>query len=160
LHIALDAKSQEIVAAELSPDDVGDISALPDLLDQIEGSVGSVTADGAYDGETVYDEILQRHPEADVIIPPRSTAVTSDTGATQRDEHLRMIEKHGRIGWQRRSGYCRRSLVETAMFRYKTVIGRRLHARTLPNQKTEAKIGCNVLNRMTRLGMPVSVRIC
>jgi hypothetical protein len=129
------------------------------LLDQIEGSVGSVTADGAYDGETVYDEILQRHPEADVIIPPRSTAVASDTGATQRDEHLRMIEKHGRIGWQRRSGYCRRSLVETAMFRYKTVIGRRLHARTLPNQKTEAKIGCNVLNRMTRLGMPASVRI-
>jgi hypothetical protein len=108
-----------------------------------------VTADGAYDSETVYDEILQRHPEAVVIIPPRSTAVASDTGATQRDEHLRMIEKHGRIGWQRRSGYCRRSLVETAMFRYKTVIGRRLHARTLPNQKTEAKIGCNVLNRVS-----------
>jgi hypothetical protein len=93
LHIALDAKSQEIVAAEISPDDVGDISALPDLLDQIEGSVGSVTADGAYDGETVYDEILQRHPEAVVIIPPRSTAVASDTGATQRDEHLRLIGK-------------------------------------------------------------------
>jgi hypothetical protein len=45
------------------------------------------------------------------------------------------------------------------MFRYKTIIGRRLHARTLPNQRTEAKIGCNVLNRMTALGMPASVRI-
>ncbi len=43
--------------------------------------------------------------------------------------------------------------------RYKTIIGRRLHARTLPNQKTEAKIGCNVLNRMTSLGMPISIRI-
>ena len=70
-----------------------------------------------------------------------------------------MIGKHGRIGWQRSSGYNRRSLVETAVYRYKTIIGRRLHARTLPNQQTEAKIGCNVLNRMTRLGMPVSVRI-
>jgi hypothetical protein len=63
------------------------------------------------------------------------------------------------IGWQRRSGYGRRSLVETAMYRYKTIIGRRLHARTLPNQRTEAKIACYALNRMTSLGMPISVRI-
>jgi len=125
----------------------------------IEGSVGSVTADGAYDGDVVYDAVLRRHPAACVIIPPRATAVVSDTGTTQRDEHLRTIAEHGRLGWQRRSGYSRRSLVETAMYRYKTIIGRRLHARTLPNQKTEAKLGCNVLNRMTNLGMPVSVRI-
>ena len=65
----------------------------------------------------------------------------------------------GRMSWQRSSGYNRRSLVETAMFRYKTIIGRRLHARILPNQRTEAKLGCNVLNRMTGLGMPVSARI-
>jgi hypothetical protein len=63
------------------------------------------------------------------------------------------------MNWQRRSGYNRRSLVETAMYRYKTVVGRRLRARTLPNQRTEAKIGCNVLNRLTTLGMPATVRI-
>ncbi len=51
------------------------------------------------------------------------------------------------------------SLAETAMSRYKTVIGRGLRARTLPAQKTEARVGCSVLNRMTRLGMPVSQRI-
>ena len=47
----------------------------------------------------------------------------------------------------------------TAVFRYKTIIGRRLQARTMPNQRTETKIGCTVLNRMTRLGMPVSIQI-
>jgi hypothetical protein len=57
------------------------------------------------------------------------------------------------MSWQRSSGYNRRSLVETAIFRYKTVIGRRLHAR---NQRTEAKVARNVLNRMTGLGMPDS----
>ena len=149
LHLAVDADTQEIAAVELTPDDVGDVSALPDLLDQIEGPVGAVTADGAYDGDTVYDNVLQRHPAARVIIPPRSTAVLSQAGTTQRDDHLRTVEDHGRIGWQRRSGYGRRSLVETAMYRYKTIIGRRLHARTLPNQKAEAKIACTVLNRMT-----------
>ncbi len=115
--------------------------------------------DGAYDGEVVYDAVANRHPDAEVIIPPRATAVANEITTTQRDRHIAMIEKHGRMGWQRRSGYNRRSLVETAVDRYKTIIGRRLQARTLPNQRTEAKIGCNLLNRMTSVGMPVSARI-
>jgi hypothetical protein len=45
------------------------------------------------------------------------------------------------------------------MFRYKTIIGRRLPVRTLPDQRTEAKIGRNVFNWMTALGMPASARI-
>jgi hypothetical protein len=159
LHLAIDANSHEIVAVELTSDEVGDVTAVPDLLDQIDGSVASVTGDGAYDADVVYDEITRRHPEADVIIPPRATAVMTESGTTRRDAHLRTIERHGRMGWQRRSGYCRRSLVETAMFRYKIIIGRRPHARSLLNQKTEARIGCAVLNRMTNLGMPISTRI-
>jgi hypothetical protein len=50
-------------------------------------------------------------------------------------------------------------LVETAMFRYKTVIGRRLQARTPSNQRTEAKAGADVFNWMTGLGRPISARI-
>src|SRR3954468_21409009 len=52
----------------------------------------------------------------------------------------------GRLGWQTAVGYGRRAFGETAMFRYKTVIGRGLRARTLPAQKTEARVGCAVLN--------------
>jgi Transposase DDE domain len=152
-------ETQEIIAVDLTADDVGGgVSALPDLLDQIEDPVSAVTADGVYDGGPIYDEVLQRHSGARVIIPPRATAVLSEAGTTQRGDHLRSIKTHGRIGWQRRSGYGRRSLVATAMYRYKTIIGRR-HARTLPNQRTEAKIACNALNKMTHLGMPISVRI-
>jgi transposase len=159
LHLGVDAGTHKIVASELTPDDVGDVCELPELLDQIDADVASMTADGAYDGETAYDAVAERHPEAAVIIPPRITAVLNETTTTQRDGHLAAIAQHGRIGWQRSSGYNRRSLVETAVYRYKTIIGRRLHARTLPNQRAEAKIGCNALNRMTKLGMPVSVRI-
>ena len=70
-----------------------------------------------------------------------------------------MIRDKGRMGWQKAVGYGRRSLGETAVFRYKTIIGRSLRARTLSSQKTEAQVACSVLNRMTRLGMPVSQRI-
>jgi len=159
LHLGVDAGTHEIVAVELTPDDVGDLSELSGLLDQIDADVTSLTADGAYDGETVYDAVADRYPEAEIIIPPRATAVPNEITTTQRDRHIATIEKHGRMGWQRRSGYNRRSLVETAVYRYKTIINRRLQARTLPNQRTEARIGCSVLNRMTHLGMPTSVRI-
>ena len=96
-----------------------------------------------------------------MVVPPRASAVpspTAGTAPTQRDRHLRMIRDKGRMGWQKAVGYGRRSLGETAVFRPKAIIGRRLRARTLPGQKTEAKVGCSVLNRMTRLGMPVSQR--
>jgi len=77
---------------------------------------------------------------------------------TQRDGHIQTIRDKGRMAWQKTVGYGRRSHAETAMFRYKVLIGSSLRARTLPAQKTEAKAGCLVLNRMTRLGMPVSHR--
>ena len=159
LHLGVDADTHEIVAVELTPDDVGDVSELPGLLDQIDTEIASLTADGAYDGEVIYRAAANRHPDAEIIIPPRATAVPNETTTTQRDGHIATIEKHGRMGWQRRSGYNRRSLVETAVYRYKTIIGRRLQARILPQQRTEAKIGCNVLNQMTNLGMPASARI-
>ncbi len=58
-----------------------------------------------------------------------------------------MIQTKGRLGWQKAAGYGRRSHAETAMFRYKAIIGSHLRARTLPAQKTEAKAACSVLNR-------------
>ena len=63
------------------------------------------------------------------------------------------------MGWQKAVSYGKRSLVETAMFRYKTLMGPKLRARTLATQKTEARIACSVINRMTHLGMPMSQRV-
>ena len=80
-----------------------------------------MTADGAYDAEAVYDAVAERHPEAAVIIPPRATAVPNESAATQRDRHIVETEEHGRLGWQRRSGCSRRSLLETTVYRYKTI---------------------------------------
>jgi transposase len=132
------------------------------LLDQIAGDIASVTADGAYDGDPVYQAVADRAAEAAAIIPPRSTAKPSAQAGqapTQRDRHIQTIAQRGRRGWQRATGYGRRSLGETAMFRYKTLIGRRLRARNLAGQKAEARMGCAVINRMTRLGRPISCRV-
>ena len=64
-----------------------------------------------------------------------------------------------RIGWQAATRYGKRALVETAFYRYKVLIGQSLQARTLSDQKGEARIACAVINRMTSLGMPVSRKV-
>ena len=93
-------------------------------------------------------------------IPPAEAEAsdTTETAPTQHDRHIRMIKERGRLGWQRAVDYGRRSLGEVASLRCTTLIGRSLHARTLPRQKTEAKVACKVINIMTGLGMPVSRR--
>ena len=77
---------------------------------------------------------------------------------TQRDRHLAMIAKQGRLSWQATTGYGQRSLVETTMGRYKALIGPRLRARGFAAQQTEAAVGVAVLNRMLATGRPDSVR--
>ena len=81
------------------------------------------------------------------------------TGRTQRDRHIETLVRQGRIAWQRITGYNLRNYVELAMQRDKRIFGNALKARALPQQKTEAWISASALNRMTNLGMPVSVKI-
>src|SRR5271169_229341 len=97
LHLGVDADTHEIFAVELTADDVGDVSEMPALLEEIDADVASLAADGAYDGEAVYNAVAERHPEAVVIIPPRATAVSNESTTTQRDRHIAEIEEHGRM---------------------------------------------------------------
>ena len=158
LHLGLDLNSGEIVCSELTTQDVGDPTALPDMLGQIDGQVEQFTADGAYDGEPSYALLAARFgPMVTVTIPPPKNAVMSPDAAkapTARDCHIVEIASHGRMAWQKATGYNQRSRGETLMGRWKAVIGPKLKARGFENQRTEAKIGVRVLNRMTGLGRP------
>jgi hypothetical protein len=162
LHLATDADTGHIVVSALTDKEADDGSQVGALLDQVDGPVASFAGDGAYDRDDVYAEVAARHPDADVVVPPRSTAVPSDTAETaptQRDAHLRCIAERGRMGWQRASGYGRRALVEADISRWKRVIGDGLRPQTDGRQATEVAIAAEVLNRMLELGRPNYVRI-
>jgi hypothetical protein len=64
----------------------------------------------------------------------------------------------GRIGWQKASGYTKRSRVEAAIGRYKQVIGDGLRFHNDGRRTTEVAVAVHALNRMTELGRPISVR--
>src|SRR3954449_4093693 len=162
LHIGMDAETGQIVAAALTTNAVDDGAQVGPLLDQMTASVASFTADGAYDQEGVAAAVADRHPEALVIVPPRSTAVPSETAATaptQRDRHLQCIAEHGRAAWQKASGYTIRARVEATIGRFKQVIGDGLRCRTDQRRATEVDVAVHTLNRMLELGRPGSVRI-
>jgi transposase len=162
LHLAVDAETGEIVAHVLTDKDGGDISQVSDLLATVEGPIASVIADGAYDGDAVYQEAAARQhdPPIDVVIPPRSSSVvtTEADDQTIRDRHVRLIAEKGRMAWQKATGYGRRSLVETATGRYKHIVGPTLRARSIDGQGGEVAIAVQVLNRMIRNAKPISVR--
>ena len=127
----------------------------------MRGPVASFTADGAYDWDSVYDEVTARHPEAALVVPPRSNAVpsgTAETAPTQRDRHLQLLQERGRMAWQAASGYNWRAVVEADVSRFKRVIGDRLRSRTDRRRATEVAIAVGVLNRMLDLGPPEYVR--
>jgi len=162
LHIGMDAETGQIVAAALTTNDVDDGAQVGPLLDQVMAPVASFTADGAYDQEGVAAAVAARHPEAAVIVPPRSTAVPSETAKTaptQRDRHLQCIAEHGRAAWQKASGYTTRARVEATIGRFKQVIGDGLRSRTDQRRVIEVEVAAHALNRMLELGRPESVRI-
>ena len=162
LHLATDADTGRIVASVLTGHDADDGGQVGPLLERVDGPVASLTADGAYDRDDVHAEIMARHPEAEIIVPPRSSAVPSAsarTAPTARDRHLQTIAERGRMGWQRTSGYNWRALVEADVSRWKRVIGDGLRSQTDGRQATEVAIAAEVLNRMLDLGRPEYVRI-
>jgi len=156
LHLGVDEATGEILAAVVSTNNVSDDEAFGELMDSVEGEIEAVSADGAYDKRKCYDAIAERGAQAH--IPPREDAQYWEAeGETHaRNQVLQRIEAVGRTEWKRESGYHRRSLAETMMFRFKTIFGNTCSRRTFNNQAAELLLACAALNRMTHLGMPDS----
>ena len=160
LHLAVDANTQEVVAVELTSNAVGDSEVLPDLLDQMvnDEAIAAVSADGAYDTKECHQAIKARGAEA--IIPPREGAVEWEPIEGEvhpRTAILRLCNEQGKAEWKKSSGYHLRSLAETAMFRFKCLFSGNLKNRRFDSQTTEAYCRTVAMNKMTFLGMPVSV---
>jgi len=161
LHVGANPDNGEIQVAVLTGNSTSDDAVVKEMLAQIEQTLLSCAADGAYDKRKVYDALDEHSPAVEILIPPRKNAHIWQHGNSKeerlkRDENLRYIRKYGRQQWKQDSGYHIRSLAETIMFRLKTIFGDKLSARLLETQTTQALIRCLALNRMTHLGMPES----
>jgi hypothetical protein len=153
LHLMLDHRTHEVVSLSMTDKDVLDRSEVEGLLTQVEGQVREVLGDGAYDFSACHRAIRVRGARA--VIPPKKGArVRGKPELRDRDQAVIRAREAGLEVWKKESGYHRRSLVETAMMRLKTIFSDKLKAREWKRQETELRLRCALMNRMTQLGMP------
>lgn len=168
LHIGVDQSNGEILCAIGTGNNVADKQVLPLLLDKIEVPLGQVSGDSGYDAALCYQAIADLGARA-VIPPQRNARLWRDEPRwKQRNENLLRIrslatefedEEEGRKRWKKETNYHRRSLAETTMMRLKTIFGAHLTPRTQMAQDNELLLRCQILNKMTLLGMPRYLQI-
>jgi len=164
LHLGVDEKTGLIHAQVLTENGKGDGDAqqVEKMLEQVESPIDKFSGDGAYDTYEIWK--LLKEEKIEGIIPPQKNAIYwvdefDELLDLDRNKILEKIEKIGREQWKKASKYHRRSLSETAMGRFKTIFGSTLYSTIFEKQKTEAAIKIKCLNKMTRIGMPVSKKI-
>ncbi len=158
LHLAVD-RAGVIVAGALTEPTVDDATTGIDLIEVVDDEIARVTADAAYDTVAFYEAAGARG--ATVVVPPAKTANVSRRRprSRARDRTIKNVKTLGRRRWKREAGYHRQARVENAFFRYTSIIGDRLRARSRGGRVAETVIACNVLNQMTELGRPESYSI-
>lgn len=163
IHLGIDPATGTVEAVELTDNATDDAAMVKPLINQVKKEIDKVGADGAYDKKKVYEELTKRNVKK-FLIPPRDGARIWIHGNSRgkrhpRDENLREIRKLGRSRWKKESGYHIRSLVETGVYRFKTIFSDDLSARDIDHQKVEVKLKCKILNKMTVMGMPDSYKV-
>ncbi|CAJ1780911.1 IS5 family transposase ISAs13 [Aeromonas veronii] len=152
LHLAVDPATHDIVAAEISLENVHDVEVLPTLLKPLRRKLGRVYADGAYDSKASHQLISRKRATA--CIPPRKSVGLWKKGHP-RNEAVQVMRKEGLVHWKKISGYHRRSLAETAMYRFKQLLAGKISLRNYNGQVGEVMAYVSSINKLNTLGLPV-----
>jgi hypothetical protein len=160
LHLGVDPDTGFIHCHTTTTNSESDESQVDGLLDQVDAKIKEVYLNEAYDAQSCYDGLIER--EINPIIPPQKGAIEwywkeiDDHPDYPRNVAVRRVNEIGRVEWKKEVGYHRRSLSETAMFRYKCIFGSQHFSRSLATQTQENKMKIKALNQMTAHGMPIS----
>jgi len=150
LHFAVHIETKEVVALEVSTDDIHDSKALPGLLDEAQRyrKVSKIYGDGAYDSSQIYQKLEDRGIEA-AIKPRRSSRL--DTASEARRREVKLYRGLGYRGWAKRKGYGKRWSVETAYSTFKQAFGEHCMAKTLENITKELVAKAAIYNMIINL---------
>lgn len=166
VHLGTDYQSRQVIAVRTTHASDHDNQSLIPLLDAIPDRLrlhlSEVIGDGAYDSTTLYDEVAERG--AKLLVPPPKNAVwhgdikegqlVDNPRWKTRNDYVRACLRLGRKQWKQQSGYHKRSIAETSMFRLKRSFGGGLKSRKRRNQDAEVYIRISLLNLFTSYGLP------
>lgn len=160
LHIAIDAETHEVVLCRLTGRDGGDAATGAEMMKGSRMKPKRVLGDGGYDGASFREAVWEKGSEI-VVPPPCNAKYKYAEGGWERARDATIAEMLGLGGdeearalWKKLLDYHRRSLVETAMYRFKQTFGGGLQSRIEENQRVEVELKSLIINKMTSLGMP------
>lgn len=121
VHIAVDTKTKQILAIEVTKENVGDGKMLGRLVESSgrKGNVRRVLADGAYDSKNNFRMLASNNIEA--VIRVRKNASLKGGGCMPRK--FAVLEQLGNDGWRHEKGYGYRWMAESAFSSLKRIFG-------------------------------------
>ncbi len=142
LHIVIDGDTQEIIACDLTPNSVN-------------SDYQKLIGDRGYDKWKVYDFLDCKGITPVINVQRNAVKSEKDTPSYKaRNNAVESLQdEHQKKKWKKETGYSRRSLVETAFYRYKVTFRDRLLSRKLENQRVETLLNCAILNKMLSVGV-------
>jgi len=150
LHFAVDVETKEVVAMEVSTDDVHDVKAFQGLLEEAgeRRRVSEWLGDGAYDSGEVFEALEARGIEP-AIKPRRNSRL--DTRSSARRRAVREFQELGYEAWAKEYGYGRRWMVETAFSTFKRMFGEHSLARTMDSITKELVAKVSLYNMLVNM---------
>jgi Transposase DDE domain len=151
VHIAVDTKTKQILAIEVTKEDVGDGRMFGRLVKGSSGvaNVVKVIGDGAYDSKVNFR--LASELDIEPLIRVRKNASFKGGGCMPRK--FAVVEQLGNDGWRREKGYGYRWMVESAFSCLKRTFGEFICAVKWHNIVKELLLKASIYNLFMKINL-------
>src|SRR4030043_2377629 len=149
VHIAVDTKTKQILAMEVTKENVGDGKMLGRLVESSgrKGNVRRVLADGAYDSKNNFRMLASNNIEA--VIRVRKNASLKGGGCMPRK--FAVLEQLGNDGWRHEKGYGYRWMAESAFSSLKRIFGEYIISVRWKNIVNELLLKASIYNLFMKM---------
>jgi transposase len=157
IHVAVDIKTKEILALEVTDEKVHDGRMLKKLFDHVLDSsssesnmakVKSVLADGAYDSNTNFQYLENKRIKPGIKV--RKNSIISCKNNSFRNKQVIQQSKDF-LKWKKKRKYGRRWMAETAFSSIKRTFGEQVSATRFQNMVKEMMIKVSLYNLFRRI---------
>lgn len=149
VHIAVDTKTKQIIAIEVTKEDVGDGRMLGRLVRNSAdvADVKRVIGDGAYDSKGNFRVVSEMG--IDPLIRVRKNASLKGGGCMPRK--FAVVEQLGNSEWRRESGYGYRWMAESAFSSLKRIFGEYICSVKWKNIVNELLLKASIYNLFMKM---------
>ena len=149
VHVAIDRKSRNILAMEVTNETIPDEKCCIPLIDSAQkslqsGTVRKVLGDGAYDHISIFNDLETRHISSAIKI--RSNASRRSKGSSYRAQCAREFLDAGYEEWAQRHNYGSRWSVKGVFSSMKRIFGESVKATSINGMFHELPLKFSLYN--------------